>query len=247
MGGGNQFISGSLRDGTVYWAADVSLPEGANRTMQDRKGFLQQVFRTWHDPIPELIELTDNSQLVIADFYDSIPRRLTAGRVALLGDAAHPMTPDLGQGACQGIEDAVVLAACMSTVDDPLSALAKYESLRLRRVRSVVRGSRRLGQLATSTSAVVVGIRSTVSRHMPQRINASIAARIASENAFRRTLHEALGARRRDSAPRVDSPDFSDGSVRRAIRAHRSSLYSPKTEQTWIGPGGERQRDSLLV
>lgn len=189
VGGGNQFIAGPLRDGAVYWAADVSLPEGANNAMEDRKGFLKQVFRTWHDPIPELIELTNNDQLVIADFYDSIPRRLTAGRVALLGDAAHPMTPDLGQGACQGIEDAVVLAACMSNVNDPLSALAKYESLRLQRVRHVVRSSRRLGQLATSTSTVVVGVRNIASRHMPQRINASIAARFASEDAFRRTLH----------------------------------------------------------
>ncbi len=188
VGGGNQFIAGPLRDGAVYWAADVSLREGENGAMLDRKGFLQHVFRTWHDPIPELIGLTDASQLVIADFYDSIPRRLTAGRIALLGDAAHPMTPDLGQGACQGIEDAVVLAACMGNVDDPLAALEKYESLRLRRVRSVVRGSRRLGQLATSTSTVVVGVRNTVSRHMPQRFNASIAARIASESAFRRTL-----------------------------------------------------------
>jgi 2-polyprenyl-6-methoxyphenol hydroxylase-like FAD-dependent oxidoreductase len=186
--GGNQFIAGPLRDGAVYWAADVGLKEGANQAMTDRKGFLMDVFATWHNPIPKLIELTDNDQLVIADFYDSVPRNLTAGRVALLGDAAHPMTPDLGQGACQGIEDAVVLADCMKRIHDPPTALAKYESLRLPRVRHMVRGSRRLGQLATSKSPMVVEVRNFVSRHMPVSINARITAGIASEDAFRRTL-----------------------------------------------------------
>jgi 2-polyprenyl-6-methoxyphenol hydroxylase-like FAD-dependent oxidoreductase len=188
VGGGNQFIAGPLRHGAIYWAADVGLPEGANAALTDRKSFLLDVFSTWHDPIPELIALTDNDQLVIADFYDSIPRTLTNGRLALLGDAAHPMTPDLGQGACQGIEDAVVLAACMSGTHNRSSALAKYEALRLPRVRRIVRSSRRLGQIATAKSAVVVGIRNRVSHHMPQSINARIAARFASESAFRRTL-----------------------------------------------------------
>ncbi len=188
VGGGNQFIAGPLPDGGAYWAADVSLSEGANEAMTDRKSFLMDVFASWHNPVPELIELTHNDQLVIADFYDSVPRKLTSGRVALLGDAAHPMTPDLGQGACQGIEDAVVLAACMSSVHDPPSALAKYETLRLRRVRHIVRSSRRLGRLATSTSAVVVDVRNFVSRHMPPSVNARITAGFASEDAFRRTL-----------------------------------------------------------
>ena len=188
VGGGNQFVAGPLRDGAVYWAADVGLKEGANEAMTDRKGFLTDVFATWHHPIPELIEQTDNDQLVIADFYDSVPRKLTAGRVALLGDAAHPMTPDLGQGACQGIEDAIVLGACMSSIHDPLTALEKYESLRLSRVRHMVRSSRQLGQLATSKSAVVADVRNFVSRHMPGSINAKITAGFASEDAFRRTL-----------------------------------------------------------
>jgi 2-polyprenyl-6-methoxyphenol hydroxylase-like FAD-dependent oxidoreductase len=188
VGGGNQFIAGPLRDGAVYWAADVGLPEGANVAMADRKGFLLNTFATWHDPIPELIERTDNDQLVIADFYDSVPKRLVSGRVALLGDAGHPMTPDLGQGACQGIEDAVVMAACLKLVDGPAEALSKYESLRLRRVQRVVRSSRRLGRLATSRSAVVVSARNFVARTMPSSANARITAGVAGEAAFTRTL-----------------------------------------------------------
>lgn len=188
VGEGKQFITGPLRGGATYWAADVGLPEGANSSMTDRRGFLLDVFAGWHAPIPELIDLTADDQLVTADLYDSAPRHLRVGRVGLLGDAAHPMTPDFGQGACQGIEDAVVFAACLAASPGPVDALQRYESLRLRRVRSIVRGSRRLGQLATTTSPVVVGIRNLVGRHLPSSVNARITAGIASERAFERTL-----------------------------------------------------------
>jgi 2-polyprenyl-6-methoxyphenol hydroxylase-like FAD-dependent oxidoreductase len=113
---------------------------------------------------------------------------LASGRIAVLGDAAHPMTPDLGQGACQGIEDAVVIAACLAQIDDPTLALADYQSTRLARVRSIVRGSRRIGVLATSKSPIACAVRNAALRHVPTSINSRMVARYASERAFDRTL-----------------------------------------------------------
>jgi 2-polyprenyl-6-methoxyphenol hydroxylase-like FAD-dependent oxidoreductase len=188
VGQGKQFIVGSLRGGGTYWAADVGLPEGDNQRLIDKRAFLRDQFADWHDPIPELIERTDEDRLVIADFYDSVPKRLIGGRVALLGDAAHPMTPDLGQGACQAIEDAVVLAACFRLERDRDQALARYQSARLRRVRTMVRESRRIGKLATTTSPYAASVRDMAARHIPQWLNARLVARYASEGAFRSTL-----------------------------------------------------------
>jgi len=71
------------------------------------------------------------------------------GRVALLGDAAHAMTPDLGQGACQALEDAVVLAAVIIP-DDPAGTvehLQRYTDARLPRASAVARRSSRAGSL----------------------------------------------------------------------------------------------------
>ncbi len=187
-GQGKQFIVSHLRGGLVYWAADIALPEGANGAMVDRKKFLLKSFSGWHHPIAELIDRTDEDQLVIADVYDSIPNHLFRGRIALLGDAAHPMTPDLGQGACQSIEDGVVLAACLAKTSDIDSALADFEKARLRRVRMMVQDSRRLGMIATADSEIASRVRNALVAHMPDWLNRNLVARYASEASFLKSL-----------------------------------------------------------
>jgi 2-polyprenyl-6-methoxyphenol hydroxylase-like FAD-dependent oxidoreductase len=188
IGRGQQFIMSPLKGGLVYWAADVAMPEGANAALADKKAFLRAAFDGWHDPVCELIERTEEDQLVIADFYDSIPVHLAKGPVALLGDAAHPMSPDLGQGGCQGIEDAAVMAACLNGEPDRYVALAKYEGVRLHRVRTIVRDSHRIGRIATAKSPAVVTARDLAARCMPSWLNARLVARYASEDAFLRNL-----------------------------------------------------------
>ncbi len=191
-GRGLQFISSPMAADRTYWAADISMPEGANEALTDRKGVLLELFAQWHRPVCDLIERTPAEQLVIADVYESIPKCLRAGRIALLGDAAHPMRPDLAQGACQGIEDGVVVAACVSRDRDLDTALANYEASRLRRVRSMVKESRRLNKLATTQSGVVMGLRNMGVAHMPGWLNRNLVARYASERAFLQTLPQVV-------------------------------------------------------
>ena len=73
---GKQFIVSRMRGDLTYWAADVALPEGANEALMDRKSFLLGAYREWHDPIADLIEMTAEEDLVIADIYDAVPRTL---------------------------------------------------------------------------------------------------------------------------------------------------------------------------
>jgi 2-polyprenyl-6-methoxyphenol hydroxylase-like FAD-dependent oxidoreductase len=90
------------------------------------------------------------------------------GDVALVGDAAHAMTPNLGQGACQSIEDAVVLASVLGLHDDVDAALAEYDRVRRPRSQAVARAARAMGRFGQAlTNPVAVGSRNGVMRLVP--------------------------------------------------------------------------------
>jgi len=128
-GRGTRFLFTRIGRGRVYWAAAKNVPQGANRgSARGTKDALLGTFRGWHEPIEELIRATDERAILHTAIYDRDPlgERWGEGRVSLLGDAAHPMTPDLGQGACQAIEDAVVLAKGVGEESYPASALRHY-------------------------------------------------------------------------------------------------------------------------
>src|SRR4029450_3459294 len=108
-------------------------------------------------PIPSLIEATPAVDILRHDIYDRpVLRTWGAGRITLLGDAAHPMTPNLGQGACQALEDAVVLAQCLREDADGVSALRSYEAMRIPRANAVVTQSRRVGRVGQWQHPVAV-------------------------------------------------------------------------------------------
>ena len=91
----------------------------------------------FHEPIPALLEATDEASIWRDHIDDHWPlRRWSAGRVALLGDAAHPMAPDFGQGACHAVLDAGVIAEAL-TRHEPADAFRAYERSRRRRAGTV--------------------------------------------------------------------------------------------------------------
>lgn len=105
---------------------------------------LRKSFGTWPAPIAQVLAAADESSTFRHAIYDRPCRRNRRGRgrVVLVGDAAHPMTPDLGQGACQAIEDAEVLVHCLTIAPDQVAALRAFEELRWPRVRWIVRRAR---------------------------------------------------------------------------------------------------------
>jgi 2-polyprenyl-6-methoxyphenol hydroxylase-like FAD-dependent oxidoreductase len=107
------------------------------------------VLAKWHDPIPELIAAMPPEAIIRTCLYERSPlERLSVGRIALARDAAHPMLPNLGQGACQAIEDAVVLADELAATDDVVAALGQYSSRRVQHTAAVVKASRQMSRIA---------------------------------------------------------------------------------------------------
>lgn len=154
-GRGQVFGVARLGDGRIYCYATAPAPAGL--TAPDERAELVRRFAGWHDPIPELIAAAGEVLRTDIRCLDRPLPRFHEGRVALLGDAAHAMTPNLGQGACQAIEDAVVLAARAGAPD----GLARYSAERLPRTTSVAAASRRVARLAGLAHPAVAGLRDT--------------------------------------------------------------------------------------
>jgi 2-polyprenyl-6-methoxyphenol hydroxylase-like FAD-dependent oxidoreductase len=112
-----------------------------------------------------LIDATDPAEMFGRDGADRKPvDRWGDGRVTLLGDAAHPMTPNLGQGACQAIEDAVVLARCLKEAPDPVSALREYERRRIERTAYVVKRAWQIGAVGRWRNPLACWLRDRIQK-----------------------------------------------------------------------------------
>ena len=177
VGGGFGF--GPAGPGRVYWYCFEAVPEGAPAPERPRDEFLRR-YDAWFDPIPALIESTDPDAIEPTFTYDRPPRRAWGrGRVTLLGDAAHPMKPNIGQGAAQALEDAVVLGSCMAASGEPEEALRAYEHRRVRRANAVVRASRQAGRVAEVRSPLGARVRDAVMKALPDRLTVAQQRRIA--------------------------------------------------------------------
>ncbi len=155
-GHGQRFGIVRLGPDHIHWYAVANeslLPENLSDA-----AVLSQLFSEWHDPIPELIASAHSTiRTKVRDRFSSLP--WTRGRIAILGDAAHPLSPNFGQGACLAIEDAVVLADCLRSVPEIPLALRSYEKRRHRRCQEIFLTSRELGRFAQFQNRTLVDLR----------------------------------------------------------------------------------------
>lgn len=177
-GEGARFGIVPVGSGELYWFATANAPAGGEDPPGRIRESLLERFAGWHEPIARILERTVEEEIVRTDIHDRPPvRRWSKGRVVLLGDAAHPMTPNLGQGGCQAIEDAVVLARALRSFSTLAEALRWYENARVRRANQIVRNSRSAGRIAQWESPAAVLLRNALVRAVPRSIAARPFAR----------------------------------------------------------------------
>ncbi|MDV3223262.1 FAD-dependent monooxygenase, partial [Intrasporangium sp.] len=157
-GAGRRFGLVPLTDGRVYWFA---VRDGAHAAPGDQRRQVLDLFGDWHDPIAAVVQATD-ADVVTWLPIEELARPLASfarGRAVLVGDAAHAMTPNLGQGANQGLEDAATLCALLRDSDDIPDALARYDAPRRARTRRVAQQSRLMGTVGQLASPLLVPVR----------------------------------------------------------------------------------------
>jgi 2-polyprenyl-6-methoxyphenol hydroxylase-like FAD-dependent oxidoreductase len=170
-GAGKRFGILNTGPGKFTWYAAVNVPPDHVDAHGGRKRELLEAFDGWHEPVADLIAATDDDEIMKNGAYDLVPlRRWGEGRVTLLGDAAHPCTPNLGQGGCMALEDAAVLAKCLDRETSLEVALRRYETLRRQRTRHIQQRSRLMGEIAQWENRIVVAGRRVVTGLLPARL-----------------------------------------------------------------------------
>lgn len=134
-----------VADGKFYFFLDVPLPAGLDNNRHEYKKLLKQYFVDWCQPVQQLIERLDPQKTNRVEIHDIEPfTQFYKGRVVILGDAAHSTTPDIGQGGCQAMEDAIYLARSLQINTLGLEdALRRYQNKRNERANELVLRARK--------------------------------------------------------------------------------------------------------
>lgn len=157
-----------INEQEVYWYAVIN----EDMIAKDQTVDLPALFREFHPIVLDLLEQTSPDKLIRGPLYDIQPfTTWNQSRVCLLGDAAHATTPNLGQGACQAIEDAFVLGELLKkgTLDQ---AIERYPAVRREKAHYVVNTSWQLGKISHLTNPVGMGLRNFVLKYLtPDFVN----------------------------------------------------------------------------
>ncbi len=182
-GRGARFLFYRIGPEDVYWEGTFAAPAGGGEPVERRRQAVLERFRGWSAPVETIVGATEGEAITRADMYDRpTSKQWGAGRVTLIGDAAHAMTNALGQGANQAIEDAVVLAGRLADGADPADGLRAYEAERIPRTTkfasmswSLARASRLHNPLACAlrNGGLTMGFRLGFARQHPKEMDYS--------------------------------------------------------------------------
>ena len=129
----------NLGKGNMYWGARKVLSDSSiSTTAAEVKSRVLKEFADWIEPVRKMMEATDAERILEGPICDRLPlKQWSYGRVTLLGDAAHPMSPLIGQGANTTFEDAYELSECLHNFPDLQTALANYDNRRIQRTATI--------------------------------------------------------------------------------------------------------------
>ncbi len=165
-----RFAAIQIAEDLVYWYAVQKVEAGGKDNLSNLHQTIIPIFKEF-DMAEKIISKTPVNQIIRGDLYDLKPTRpWFQNNISLVGDAIHAMTPNLGQGGAQSIEDAFALTRCLQKNKDLTSAFQQYEKLRYPKAKFVVDQSRLFGAIAHWENPLMISVRNFVLRNSPQKI-----------------------------------------------------------------------------
>ncbi|MFZ1786788.1 MAG: FAD-dependent monooxygenase [Saprospiraceae bacterium] len=166
-GKGKRFGFVKISDKKVYWYALAN-----SKNLEPSTVNLIEFFSEFHSDILNIISATKTEQIVVSDIIDLKPiDKWQDENVCLIGDAAHATTPNLGQGACQAIEDAYVLGKLLDSGLEIQNTFAEYENLRRKKAHTIVNTSWTVGKMAHIENKFGIWLRNFAMKNMPKSAN----------------------------------------------------------------------------
>ncbi|MBA3926154.1 FAD-dependent monooxygenase [Listeria rustica] len=157
-----------LANQETYWFAVVGASENSIAHQTYELSHLVERFGSYHQPIRDILEATNPDKLIRGDIFDLEPMKSFAkGRAVLMGDAAHAMTPNLGQGGCQAMEDAIILRNYLKKIDNVELAFEAFSQARVGRTKKITERSRLIGKVAQFEAPFVCKVRNMGMRLAP--------------------------------------------------------------------------------
>ena len=172
-----------LVDGKIYWYACINGKQ--NDPISSKFGIddLRERFAGYHKPIAEILGNTTTEQLICSDILDIKPlKSLAFDNILLIGDAGHATTPNMGQGACQAMEDVAVLYHEIQTANNIPQAFLKVSERRVARTRYITNTSRQIGWIAQWENELLVRLRNSLMRIMPEFLKQLQLRRLLTED-----------------------------------------------------------------
>lgn len=152
----------------VYWYALKSFKK--NKKEFNVKN-IDSYFSEYNTLIKDIISSSKKEQINTAEISDLKPTDTWyKENICLIGDAAHATTPNMGQGACQAIEDAYILSECLKKYDTS-NAFKEFQKIRLPKAHQVVKSSWTIGKMAHLSNPILIGIRNQMIQLVPSSMN----------------------------------------------------------------------------
>jgi 2-polyprenyl-6-methoxyphenol hydroxylase-like FAD-dependent oxidoreductase len=153
---GSRFGLVAVGENRIYFFATIKSPEGGIDNTELLKQNLISLYSEFGSEVACVLERAEVDKIIRTDIYDLNPiKDWYKDRIALLGDAAHATTPNLGQGGCQAVEDAYVIAKAITEKETIENAFKTYQETRFAKTNFVVKTSWQLGQITNAPSALI--------------------------------------------------------------------------------------------
>ena len=158
-----------IKGGVYGWWATCNETYMQDDSPEGTRDKLNRLFGDWHYPIPQLM---NNTEVILKNsLIDRKPHKgWSKGNAILLGDAAHPTTPNLGQGGCMAIEGAYILAKSIQKYGLTKKAFDRYENLQYSRSENIVNASLKLGKMGQITNPLLIRLRNFAFKAMPSSV-----------------------------------------------------------------------------